>query len=291
MYKAIKSVNELDLDIGSVRYRLHCWGDPSGIPVFLLHGWADVGMSFQFVVDEMADDWYLIAPDWRGFGDSQWQPGGYWFPDYLADLEAIIDSFCPSSPVRLVGHSMGGNVAWMYAGIRPERVSHAVSLDVYGLTDSSPEMAPSHYKRWLDQLKQKQMFSNYADIDGVTERLLKLAPRLGADRARFLADNWCDKNEQGHYSLKHDPAHKRVNSVLYRRQEAVSCWREITAKVLLVLAKESSFYSRYQSEGFQTELNENILNLQEAFIDSSGHMVHLEQPASLASVLGKFLIS
>jgi pimeloyl-ACP methyl ester carboxylesterase len=163
-------------------------------------------MSFQFVVDEMADDWYLIAPDWRGFGDSQWQPGGYWFPDYLADLEAIIDSFCPSSPVRLVGHSMGGNVAWMYAGIRPERVSHAVSLDVYGLTDSSPEMAPSHYKRWLDQLKQKQMFSNYADIDGVTERLLKLAPRLGADRARFLADNWCDKNEQGHYSLKHDPA-------------------------------------------------------------------------------------
>ena len=135
------------------------------------------------------------------------------------------------------------------------------------------------------------MYSNYADIDGVTERLLKLAPRLGADRARFLADNWCDKNEQGHYSLKHDPAHKRVNSVLYRRQEAVSCWREITAKVLLVLAKESSFYSRYQSEGFQTELNENILNLQEAFIDSSGHMVHLEQPASLASVLGKFLIS
>uniref|UniRef100_UPI002362DFF1 alpha/beta fold hydrolase n=3 Tax=Pseudomonadota TaxID=1224 RepID=UPI002362DFF1 len=79
-------------------------------PLVLLHGWMDVGASFQFVVDALAGDREVIALDWRGFGLSEASGAGcYWFPDYLADLDALLDAVSPSAPVDLLGHSMGGN--------------------------------------------------------------------------------------------------------------------------------------------------------------------------------------
>ena len=289
MYEPANLARVHDLIIRGLKYRMHSWGDPNGLPVFLLHGWADVGMSFQFVADYMDEGWYLLAPDWRGFGDTQWQSGGYWFPDYLADLDALIDHYSPLHPVRLVGHSMGGNVAWLYAGIRPKRVSHAVSLDVYGLPESSVDQAPAHYAKWLDQVKKEQTFSGYTEIDNIIERIITLAPNIGAEKARFLASHWCDESDLGTIRLKHDPAHKRLNPILYRRSEARSCWREISAKGLLVLASESLFYQRYEKEGYQTELNEYISLFTEAIIRDTGHMLHLEQPERLAAILDDFL--
>ena len=53
----------------------------------LLHGWMDVSASFQFLVDALSDDWHVLAPDWRGFGLSEWPQDGYWFADYVADLD------------------------------------------------------------------------------------------------------------------------------------------------------------------------------------------------------------
>ena len=104
------------------------WGDPGAPKLFLLHGWMDVGASFQFLVDAFARDWYAIAPDLRGYGRSEWQSQGYWFADYIADLEALVDAFAPGERVDLVGHSLGGNVVMMYAGARPARVRRIVSL-------------------------------------------------------------------------------------------------------------------------------------------------------------------
>ena len=69
------------------------WGDPSAEPVLMLHGWMDVAASFQFLVDAMKRDWYVIAPDQRGYGGTdatREARGGYWFADYVADLEAVI---------------------------------------------------------------------------------------------------------------------------------------------------------------------------------------------------------
>ena len=64
------------------------WGDEDAPKLFMVHGWMDISASYQFIVDAMKRDWHVIAPDLRGFGQSEWAVGGYWFPDYLADLEA-----------------------------------------------------------------------------------------------------------------------------------------------------------------------------------------------------------
>ena len=57
--------------IRGLSYHVRTWGDPAARKLFLLHGWMDVSASFQFLVDALADDWHVLAPDWRGFGLSE----------------------------------------------------------------------------------------------------------------------------------------------------------------------------------------------------------------------------
>ena len=117
--------------------------------LFLLHGWCDVSASWQFMIDAMSRNWRVVAPDWRGFGLSQWNNDVYWFPDYVADLDALLLHYSPQEPVRLVGHSLGGNAACIYAGIRPERIARLVNLEGLGLRRYQPEEAPERYVNWL----------------------------------------------------------------------------------------------------------------------------------------------
>lgn len=105
------------------RYHLRIWGEDDAPTLVVLHGWGDVSASFQFVVDELPGNWRVVAPDWRGFGLTQWNDGPYWFPDYLADLDALLEHYSPNEPARIVGHSMGAIVASLYAGVRPERIA------------------------------------------------------------------------------------------------------------------------------------------------------------------------
>ena len=93
-----------------MRHHALTWGDASAPKLFLLHGWMDVGASFQFLVDALTRDWFVVAPDLRGFGRSEWQPQGYWFYDYIADLEALIDHYAANEAVNRLGHSLGGNI-------------------------------------------------------------------------------------------------------------------------------------------------------------------------------------
>ena len=77
--------------------------------IFMLHGWMDMGASFQFVVDNLKGDWHVIAPDMRGFGLTTGpKTDAYWFSDYMADLDALLHHYSPHAPINLIGHSMGG---------------------------------------------------------------------------------------------------------------------------------------------------------------------------------------
>jgi len=136
MYQARRIARSEYVPIRNLRYHVQVWGMPSAqsIPLVLVHGWMDVAASYQFVVDALAQDHYIIAPDWRGFGKTA--SGGadnYWFPDYLADLDFLLDHYAPADgphpQVNLVGHSMGGNVVMHYAGVRPERIRRLVNLE------------------------------------------------------------------------------------------------------------------------------------------------------------------
>ena len=289
----MKPSESIYLDIRGLRYHCRTWGSHGAPVLVLLHGWMDVGASFQFLVDAFKHEWRVIAPDWRGFGETaRTLSDSYWFPDYYADLERILAHFSPTEPVNLVGHSMGGNVACIYAGVRPERIRKLINLEGFGMTPTQPVEAPKRIARWLDELASGSSLRDYPDFAALAARLRKINPRLSEPRAAFLARHWGGTNAAGRVELRGDPAHKIVNPLLYQIDEAQACWRRITAPVLWVTGSETQSVSFVKLTTGDLEARKACFgNLTEALITDAGHMLHHDQPEALAAVLEAFLLA
>ena len=282
------------LSIRGLRIHTHHWGREGAPKIFMLHGWMDVGASFQFVVDALKGDWHVIAPDWRGFGLSDRSGDDtYWFPDYLADLDAILRHYSPDRAVDIVGHSMGGNILGLYAGARPERIRRLVNLEGAGLRAAKPEQAPGRYAKWMDGLLEKPELRTYPNRQAVAARLQKTNPRLSDERAAFLSQHWSAQNEHGEWEILGDPVHKQQGPLPYNVDEVMACWKAITAPVLWVEADQTNMWDWLGSKpGGQVELERRLGHLRDVtrkMVHDAGHMLHHDQPVELAQYIEEFL--
>lgn len=290
------------LPLRTLEVHCHEWGEVSAATaqrptLVLTHGWMDVGASFQFLVDALSAldprPRHILAPDWRGFGGTTGPAcDTYWFPDYLGDLDALLDTVSPGHPVDLLGHSMGGHVVMAYAGVRPERVRRLVNVEGFGLPATDPAEAPQRLRRWLDELKEPVRSRDYTDAHDVASRLVANNPRLDPARAAWLAAQRAAPDATGRWQLQVDPAHKRVNPVLYRAEETIALWSAIEAPVLWVEGSETDIShwwgQRYPRAEFEQRLR-RVPRLEMTRIDGAGHMLHHERPEALARVLIDFL--
>jgi pimeloyl-ACP methyl ester carboxylesterase len=287
----LKQSDSLFLDLRGLRYHVRRWPHQGAPKVFLLHGWMDVSASFQFVVDALRGAWDVYAPDWRGYGLTEWgKSDSYWFPDYIADLDRLLEKLEPEKAVNLVGHSLGGNVAAMYAGIRPQRVAKLVNLEGFGLAPTRSEQAPRRYARWLNELHERPALRPYKDFDELAARLRKNNARLTQERADFLARHWGrDAGVEG-VLLRGDPAHKIVNPVLYRYEEVRACWQQVSAPVLWVDASESDTLKRLGlNEAQHAERRAAFPDLRSVTVKDAGHMLHHDRPEEVARLIEGFL--
>jgi pimeloyl-ACP methyl ester carboxylesterase len=281
------------LQVRGLRYHLRRWSAPGAPKMVLLHGWMDVSASFQFVVDALKRDWDVYAPDWRGYGLTDWgRSDCYWFPDYIADLDVLLEKIDFEKSVNLIGHSLGGNVAALYAGIRPERVARFANLEGFGMAPTRPEQAPKRYARWLEELRDPPELRPYESFAALADRLQQNNKRLSREKAEFLAQHWGRDVGDGRVVLRSDPAHKIVNPVLYRYEEVRACWREVTAPVLWVDAAESETPKRLNMNADQlAERRAAFRNLRYVSVPEAGHMLHHDQPQAVARLLEEFLAS
>ncbi len=278
-------------EMHGLRIHVRTWGPGDAPPLFLLHGWMDFSASFQFLVDEFSRDWRFIAPDWRGFGESQWQNDSYWFANYLADLEAILDIYAPNQPVRLVGHSMGGNVACLYAGIRPERVAGLVALEGFGLPVRNSSEAPGNYAKWLDQVRAAPASKRYTDHAELALRLHRTNPRLTEDKAAFLAQHFGRETAGHEVIVACDPFHKLTSPILYRLEDAKACWRRVSAPVLWVEARDSLLMKVFHGPEGEADFASRVAcfsNIRRATLEDCGHNMHHDQPAQVARLIEEF---
>jgi pimeloyl-ACP methyl ester carboxylesterase len=271
-------------------FQLYRWPGADRDPIVLVHGWGDSGETFQFLIDQLELDRTAVAFDCRGFGRSEWSSGGYWIPDYLADLEELLDRLAPGRAVDLVGHSMGGNIVMLYAGARSERVKRLVSLEGFGMRRTTADQAPGRYRQWLDELKEEPSFATYDDFEHFARVLAGRNPRTSADRIDFIARSWGRRRGDGRIELRADPRHKLVNPVLYQRDQAEACWRAIDAPVLLVSGTESEFARRYADELSDARVREIFKNATQAIVPGAGHMLHHERPDVVAKLIRDFLL-
>ncbi|MBS1186104.1 MAG: alpha/beta hydrolase [Burkholderiaceae bacterium] len=305
------------ITVRDLRYHVRHWGSADAPKLFMLHGWMDMSASFQFLVDSLQREWHVIVPDWRGFGLTEFAPGhSYWFPNYIADLDAVVRHYSPDKPILLLGHSMGGNISTIYAGVRPEKILKLVNLEGYGLPSTRPTDAPLRYRMWMDQLLNPPLPKTFASQADVINLLQKVNPRLPYDRAVFLSANWAAQNKDGLWEIQADPMHRNSNPLLYRAEEALACWSEITAPTLWVEAEYTDIWQRLgtswnaikssdetveerrarlkRQEIFSTEFElrlNSIPDLTRKRIAGTGHMLHHDQPEQVARIVEEFLLT
>ena len=299
MYQVKRQFKSEFIPLRGLHYHVRVWGTPAAnkTPLVMVHGWMDVAASYQFVVDALSEDHYVIAPDWRGFGRTQVPDvDHFWFPDYLADLDFLLDHYAPNQPIHLVGHSMGGNVVMLYAGVRPERVRRLINLEGFGMPATSPAQAPGRYARWIDELKALRQgerdMRTYASLEAVAQRLIKTNARLSLDKAQWLASHWAQESAPGQWQILGHPAHKITNAQLYRVDEVQEIFKRITAPVLSVEASDNSLDLWWKGSYKLAEYHERIKavpHLETALIANAGHMLHHDQPEQLATLIERFI--
>lgn len=319
MYQVLRPSRSTFETVRGQRYHLREWGtpQPDRPPLWLLHGWMDVSASWQFVIDALDADRHCIAPDWRGFGLTRAAhlgegPDGpppygdadhYLFADYLADLDFLVVRVnerlgrAPDAPIDLVGHSMGGNVAMLYGGVRPARVRRLVNLEGFGMPATRPEQAPRRYAAWMDELYQlargELSLKTYTGLDGVARRLMKTNRRLPEDRARWLAAHWARPlaadTPDGEWAILGDPAHKVRSSQLYRLDEVLAVHAAIAAPVLAVEASDDSLAQWFpRGEHSLAEYHRRLQVVPDcriARVEDAGHMLHHDQPRQVAALI------
>jgi pimeloyl-ACP methyl ester carboxylesterase len=299
MYQPVRPSRSEFVPIRTLNYHVRVWGEPGAgkVPVLLVHGWMDVAASWQFMVDAFSRDHYVIAPDWRGYGLTEW-PGtdNYWFPDYMADLDFLVDHYGGGQPVDLVGHSMGGNVAMQYTGARPERIRRLVNLEGFGMPATRPSQAPGRYAKWMDELKAfhrgEMALKAYDSADGVAQRLMKTNRRLSQDKADWLARHWARQGADGRWTILGDAAHKITNAQLFRLDEALELYKRISCPALWVEASDDSLSDWGQGRFTLPEFHERIgvvPRLSKARVEDAGHMLHHDQPLVLARLVEQFI--
>jgi pimeloyl-ACP methyl ester carboxylesterase len=309
MYRPLKSSNSVHLKIRNLTYHVRTWGSATAPgrqrPLVLLHGWMDVSASFQFLVDAMKTERFIIAPDWRGFGLStdslsaapgQWVQDHYMFMDYLADLEFILNRLCPNESIDLIGHSMGGNIAMLYAGIRPSKIERLINLEGFGMPATRAEQAASQIAKWIDHLEKFHsndvFLKSYANQNAVADRLIKNNPLISLDKALWLAQHWAIQSATGEWNILGAAAHKLPSAHLYRADESREIHRRITAPVLFVKAEQDSLKTWWGERYSQNEFLDRMkvvrdFRLQE--LPQTSHMLHHDQPQALARLVEDFL--
>jgi pimeloyl-ACP methyl ester carboxylesterase len=169
-------------------------------------------------------------------------------------------------------------------------VAKLINLEGLGLRRYTPDEAPGRYANWLDQLRDTPAFRSYPDRPAFAARLQKENPRLSSDKARFLAEHMGEDDGAGGIHLAADPFHRWVNPILYRVEEAMAYWRQVTAPVLWVTAADSYVFKQLfaiDSEDYRTRIA-CFRDVREVMLEDCGHNLHHDQPQQVAALIEEF---
>jgi pimeloyl-ACP methyl ester carboxylesterase len=268
------------------------WGEPVGEPLVLVHGLLDQAHSWSPFVAALQklikQPLWIIAPDCRGHGDSGWVgAGGYYhFPDYVLDLDRIVQGLGIKT-MKLIGHSMGGTISFLYTGSFPQRVARLVLIEGIGPPSMAFSDAPARMEKWIAEVNQRgrKHFRQYSSIRAGAEQLRQTNPRLDAELALHLARSGMKQSSAGKWVWKFDPLHRTTAPQPFYAAQAIEFLRRIACPVLTVDGAESRQIRRHDSK----QRLEEIRDRKQVVIENAGHMVHQDNPLALAKVVAEFL--
>ena len=264
------------------------WGAADAPMLVMVHGIRDCAATFQFVVDHLQGDWQVVAPDWLGHGHSA-RAQAYWFHDFVADLSALVDILSPAAPLPIVGHSLGGNIAGIYAGLRPERVSHLISLDGFGpLMDAVPVDARALMRAFLD-LPGTRRSRTYPDLETMAARLRQANPRLTGERALFLAEQSSAPAPGGGRSWLYAPEIRQSLPSLRTMDEWQRIWAAISAPALWIESSDPRPRAPTSHPAEMARRAAMMPAVERVRLVDTSHNLHHDAPEQVAALVSRFL--
>lgn len=282
----------LDARGNGLRLRVHRFLDggvpPSGLTLLLLHGYMDAGGTWDLVAPHLtAAGHTLLAPDLRGFGESDGVgPGGYYhFLDYVADVDVLVREQLPADArLGVVGHSMGGTVASLYAGTKPKRVERLALLEGLGPPAMPASAAVDRTRAWLHNLEALDRSPRKLEsMDDAIRRLSANHPRVPrevlASRARWLTRFDAD----GRLVWAYDPMHRTTSPMPFQVEAFEAFLAQIPCPTLVVGGGPLGFHPEDEAQRIARIPSARVEDLPDA-----GHMMHWTRPAELGERLVRF---
>ena len=252
----------------------------------LLHGFMDAGATWDLVAPALANAGVrVLAPDLRGFGDGpRVAPGSYYyFPDYVLDVAELVEALVPEgAPLVVVGHSMGGAVATLYAGTFPQRVSRLVVVEGAGPPDNEHAHAPDRMRRWVDGVRAARARSErtLASREEALERLATHHPRIDRAVLRARLDALSRPLPDGRLAWKADPLHATHSPVPFFAETFKAFVRRVDCPTLFVSGGPLGWHPPDEQERLAGFRSLSRLDLEDA-----GHMMHWTHPHALSAAI------
>lgn len=274
----------------SQRLRLHYvdYGREGAPLVVLVHGGRDHARSWDAVAAVLRDRYHIVAPDLRGHGDSAWAIGSqYAMPDYLLDLHQLLRHL-GETPVRLVGHSLGGAIVLQYTGLYPERVCHVAAIEGLGPPPSMTIDKPVEERlaEWIETMEQlaTRQPRRYASIEQAEARMREANSRLSPELVSQLTRQGLVRMEDGTYTWKFDNYVRAWGPNRYDRDAVERLWARIRCPALLIRGSKS-----WAENPVEDGRASHFRNARYLEVDGAGHWVHHDRPALFMQELSNFL--
>lgn len=253
------------------------WGQEGKPPLVLVHGGLDHARNWDWVARRYRENFHVYALDLRGHGNSAQAPGcSYTVLEHVLDLAALLDVIGKQQPVTLVGHSLGGIIVLMYAGVFAERVRKAVSIEGLGFPPQHKIYRPvsERIRTWVEKIREAEQREprSYPDLDSAVARMLEANPHLSGEVAKHLTLHGTNWKSDGSLIWKFDNFARFFFPVGHDLADFKEILGRITCPVQIFWGKESWAPSPEKDGRLETLRDYRLV-----MVDGAGHWVHHDQ--------------
>lgn len=259
------------ISVGDVQLNVLVRG--SGNPLLLVHGFPlDHGM-WTHQIDHFSATHRVIAPDLRGFGQSDVRPGGVTMRQYADDCAALLEALAVHEPVVFCGLSMGGYIAWQFALHHPQRLRGLVLCDTRAIADT-PEAAEKR-RSTADQVRAAR------SVEAVVESML---PKLLSDDTLTEQPALAQRLRQ---MMQHAPPEGVAAALvgMSQRDDVSGRLGKMDVPALVVVGEHDPISPVDEME----QIAQALPDSRWVVVPKAGHMAPLEQPEVFNNALQEFL--